>query len=177
MAKGASFERKISKALSLWWTENTRDDIFWRSQTSGARATIRKKQGKQTANQEGDITCSDPIGQGLIDLVSIECKKGYDGTIDDLLGSRQSEPILIKFFKQCERETEGTEKGSWLIWCQDRRKTLIFFDYTFYLHLRKKGQTLNDIDYVKIKLEQFIYYCCEFEEFLKKYPSKLLKEK
>lgn len=77
MAKGGEFEREIAKALSLWWTFEQRDDIFYRSQASGARFTSRWKRGKKTAYQSGDITCSDPDGQPLIDYFSIECKTGY----------------------------------------------------------------------------------------------------
>ena len=29
--KGSAFEREICKKLSLWFTENERDDIFFRS--------------------------------------------------------------------------------------------------------------------------------------------------
>lgn len=79
MAKGGSFEREIAKALSLWWTENTRDDVFYRSHASGGRFTSRRKIGKDTALQGGDITASDPIGEPLISEWSIEIKTGYSG--------------------------------------------------------------------------------------------------
>lgn len=75
--KGSSFEREISKQLSLWWTYGEREDVFWRSQASGARATQRKKQGKNTFGQVGDITSTDPISQPFVDLFTIELKKGY----------------------------------------------------------------------------------------------------
>ena len=77
MGKGAKFEREISKALSRWWTEGERDDIFWRTSQSGGRATTRKKQGKSTKNQDGDICATDPIGQPLLDITTIELKVGY----------------------------------------------------------------------------------------------------
>jgi len=43
MAKGSSFEREICTILSKWWTNNERDDVFWRTAGSGARATTRSK--------------------------------------------------------------------------------------------------------------------------------------
>ncbi len=79
--KGSSFEREICKKLSLWWTQDIpggpRDDVFWRTAGSGARATTRAKRGRATANSHGDITATDPVGRPLLDLITFECKKGY----------------------------------------------------------------------------------------------------
>ena len=75
--KSSKCERDICKQLSLWWTGHKRDDVFWRTTTSGARATIRSKRGRGTKNQYGDVQATDPIGQPLIDLCTIEIKKGY----------------------------------------------------------------------------------------------------
>ena len=77
--KGSAFERTISEQLSLWWSKNSRDDIFWRTSQSGGRATQRAKQGKLTFGQYGDIQAIDPSGQPLLDLLTIELKRGYSG--------------------------------------------------------------------------------------------------
>jgi len=77
-AKGAKYEHEIAKELSLWWSEEERDDIFWSTHSSGARATQRSKQGKNTAYQIGDLTCADPLGKPLLDVFVIECKRGYN---------------------------------------------------------------------------------------------------
>ena len=79
MSKGGTYEGEIAKLLSKWWTEGERDDIFWRSDASGARFTQRKKSGKDTANQAGDLTFSDSIGEILIKNWNIEIKTGYAG--------------------------------------------------------------------------------------------------
>ena len=75
MAKGSAFEREIAKLLSLWWSDCERDDIFWRTQTSGARATSRKRRGQDTFGQYGDIQACDPVGQPLLDCCIIEIKR------------------------------------------------------------------------------------------------------
>src|SRR5271166_5739903 len=89
MAKGSQFERDICRKLSLWWTQDQsppNDAVFWRTSNSGGRATTRKKLGKKTKGQYGDITAIDPIGQPLIDFVTIEIKRGYNkASIIDLL--------------------------------------------------------------------------------------------
>ena len=73
--KGSQFEREICKLLSMWWTDGERDDIFWRTSQSGGRATSRR--GRSTKYQHGDVTFTDPIGAPLIELFTIELKRGY----------------------------------------------------------------------------------------------------
>ena len=77
--KGSAFERQICKELSLWWTYEDRDDIFWRTSNSGGRAIRRSKKKKQTFGQYGDIQAVDPIGQPLMDVLTFELKCGYPG--------------------------------------------------------------------------------------------------
>lgn len=92
MGKGADFEREISRVLSLWWTDGKRDDIFYRTQASGARFTSRNKAKKETAFQAGDITFSDPIGKPLIDCWCIEDKTGYSKK--DKLRNADGSPVV-----------------------------------------------------------------------------------
>jgi len=130
MAKGSGFEREIAKSLSLWWTDGKREDVFYRSHASGARFTQRKKAGKDTAYQSGDITCSDPIGKALLDFLSIECKTGYGSKIKsgtarwdvlDLIDSKQKEPVLLKMWHQCESDAEKSNKEPLLIFRRNQR--------------------------------------------------------
>lgn len=133
--KGSGFERSICKQLSMWCSYEKSDSIFWRTSTSGARATVRAKKGLETPNSYGDVCAIDPIGIPLIDLVSIELKRGYSGqlTIQDLLDSNQKEPTLLKFWKQAERDRKiGKRQWSWLIFQRDRRQACIIFDRSFW---------------------------------------------
>ena len=80
MAKGSQFERDICRELSIWWTQGERDDIFWRTSGSGARATTRAKKGDATANSAGDIGYLDEIGKPFLDYFMVELKRGYTNT-------------------------------------------------------------------------------------------------
>ena len=127
--KGSKFERDICKQLSLWWTGDKRDDVFWRTTTSGARATTRRKKGQGTKNQYGDVQATDPIGQPLIDLCTIEIKKGYSKSsyfdLIDRLPNETKQPYK-KFIQQAiaQHYEAGTE---WwlLITKKDYKETLI----------------------------------------------------
>ena len=85
-SKGNSFERQICKQLSLWWSNGKSEDIFWRTASSGAMANIRSKSCKKSFGQYGDIQAINPIGQPLIDVCTIELKRGYSkNTFADLM--------------------------------------------------------------------------------------------
>ena len=127
--KGTAFEREVCKALSLWWTGGGRDDVFWRSDTSGARAKTRSKVGKETFGQYGDIQASDPIGQPLIDLVTVECKRGYsDQSFQDLIdrAPKAVNKYWATFIAQAHVDHVIARSWSWiLITKRDRQVPLI----------------------------------------------------
>ncbi len=140
--KGSSFEREIAKLLSLWWSDGKNDNVFYRSTTSGARATQRSKKGKETYLQQGDITASDPIGEPLIKEWSIEIKTGYGKKTDtginrwdvlDFLDSRQKEPVLQKMWNQCVRDAELTNRTPVLIFRRNGRTPCIMFTVSYML--------------------------------------------
>lgn len=178
--KGSAFERQIAKDLSKWWTAGERDDIFWRSQTSGGRATQRKKSGKTTANQEGDLTTMDPIGQPLIDQVSIELKCGYPAfTIEGLINrQRLKKSVLKQFVEQCKRETEGTKRIWWLIVKQNLRQELLIFPPAFQEWLRIKGLTRwRKLDHIILRFENEVVCVVRFYEMLEIMKPELFKER
>lgn len=85
-AKGGQFERAFCKRLSLWWTGQKRDDIFWRTASSGGRATVRIRQSRSTAGGYGDICALHPSGEPLLDVGVFELKRGYNKhSVHDLL--------------------------------------------------------------------------------------------
>ncbi len=83
--KGSQFERDLCVEFSEWFSYGKREDLFWRTGGSGARATVRHKAGKQTTGQHGDIGLSDPAGKPLLDVFTFSLKRGYKGvSIHDL---------------------------------------------------------------------------------------------
>lgn len=133
MAKGSNFERDICKLLSEWWTGDERDDVFWRTAGSGARATQRAKQNQNTFGQYGDVQATDPIGQPLIDLCTIELKRGYSkSTFADLIEDSQTanaKPCMYaKFIEQAKGDSQKAGTPWWLLIVKrDRRKPIVIF--------------------------------------------------
>jgi len=141
--KGSQFERHICKELSLWWTEGERNDIFWRTSTSGARATNRSKKGTSTFGQYGDVQATDPIGQPLIDLCTIEIKKGYSYhsffDLIDKLPNETKQPYR-QFIQQARDQRKEARTFSWLlITARDRKKPMIAMPVRLKRLLMKAG--------------------------------------
>jgi len=140
MSKGTKFERDICKRLSLWWTDGKRTDVFWRTSGSGARATTRSKQDKDTFGQYGDVCATDPIGLPLIHLCTIEIKVGYSRqTVFDLvdrLPSERKQPYK-KFINQAIQGAEQSGSLFWMLITKRRYKeTLIIIPLSLYIQLK-----------------------------------------
>lgn len=123
-SKGASFERKICVALSLWVTEGKREDVFWRSAMSGGRATVRAAKGKSTKAQYGDISSVAKEGHALIDNFVVECKHVRDLNFRAAL-IRSSGP-LVEFWKQVSRDANKADRDPLLIARQNGCPIMVF---------------------------------------------------
>ena len=140
MAKGSNFEREICKQLSLWWTDGKRDDIFWRTSASGAMAKVRSKTKQKTFGQYGDVQAIDPIGQPLMDLVTIELKRGYTkSTLSDFvdLPERCKKSCYEKFIEQAITDCQLRDDNSeWILLVKrDYKDVVLFTSLGFYTWL------------------------------------------
>lgn len=143
MSKGGSFENEIAKKLSLWFTEGKREDIFGRSDGSGARFTKRSKKGKDTANQGADITFTDILGEQLIKFWSIEVKTGYSGKkkVKDADGDVVQIPIYAPAKKGEKKKDKHQRK---IIGWKDK-KELVPWDVLDFIDSKQKKPTLQSM--------------------------------
>jgi len=134
MGKGPEYERATCKRLSLWVSDMTRKDCFWRSAMSGGRNTVARKQGSKHDAHAGDIVCTHPLGQPLVDLFVLECKfykdlkthkfffgyrpeilQWWEKLLDECDGRRQ--PLLIMKQNHIGELLFTSERGlRWLRW-------------------------------------------------------------
>ena len=186
MPKGSNFEREICKLLSLWWTNNKREDVFWRTSGSGARATTRSKTKQTTFGQYGDIQATEPIGQPLIDLCTITLKRGYSkSTFADLVEESTTHNakhcMYAKFIKQARHDHNRAGSFTWmLIVKRDRRKPIVIIPYKLFYSLQSRGTLLGDvgtyavlnIGRLKKRKRIFVY---SLEDFLQRVNPKKIK--
>lgn len=69
------WEREASRLLSVWVSGGRRKDLFWRTNSSGAKGTVTKEAGHC-----GDIVATDPAGVAFCKKFYVECKwkKDFD---------------------------------------------------------------------------------------------------
>jgi len=184
MGKGANFERKICKVLSLWWSDYERDDIFWRTSQSGGRATERRKKGKRTAGSYGDMTAIHESGKSFERTFLVELKKGYDKDVGALLliDSNQKEPALLKWWIKNEKiRLENNRQYGLLIFQRNRRHPCIMMDEILfgqleqYAHIYVKSNLIQ-IDFVSINSTLIIIPLYDFLEWCSSESMKLFIE-
>lgn len=125
--KGNTFERTIAEALSLWLTEGEEKRACWRSDTSGAAATVWAKKGQESRYVQanaGDIrqTADKGIYEKLdkfFETFVIECKS-Y-AAIDFYPPYTKT---ITNWFDQLLKEKETTGKKALLIAKGNHRKVL-----------------------------------------------------
>ncbi|MBU0846517.1 hypothetical protein KKH23_04955 [Patescibacteria group bacterium] len=141
--KGSEYERGVCKALSRWWTGGERDDVFWRTSGSGARAKLRGRGGQDTAGQYGDVAATDPIGAPFIDVFTAELKRGYsEHTFQDLVDRVPKAGVQVweYFFAQIIESAEQAGSYTWLlITRRDRRRAIVWMPFSAMSHLRIIG--------------------------------------
>ncbi len=143
MGKGGGYEREVCKLLSLWWTCNQRDDIFWRSSNSGGRATVRATKQKTTKGQYGDIAATDPIGEPLLRVATIEIKRGYNrAVVHNILDRTATRAVQTfeQFIEQASKAAGKAESFSWLlIHRRDMCNAWVYMPLAMFTKLRTKG--------------------------------------
>lgn len=120
--KGSSFERDVSRALSLWITNGKLEDCLWRSAMSGGRATAARKKGS-VVRQAGDITAVAPEGHVLTDHWYIECKFYKDFEIASMLIANTGK--LASFWNIARHQSAHHKKFPMLIFKSNRMPVLV----------------------------------------------------
>lgn len=160
-AKGNKFERMISKKLSLYLTNNKKDDTIWRSISSGAFATNKQKKGIKSLHNVGDLSSTSDESKLFIDIFNIECKS-YKSV--DLMKLFDEKCIILdwykKLYKDCEFNSElNYTKLPFIIFKQNHKHiigvtSLIAFDHLFSQQIENNYK--NYIQYVfEVKPNKF----------------------
>lgn len=155
--KGSSFERNTCRALSLWLSEGTDGDWFWRTAASGGRATIR---GDRTlAHAAGDIGASKPEGFALVTRYFIECKHYANLQLGNFLCHKKSK--LGDFWEIAYREALKYYRLPILIAKQNLFPTLVIMRRQCWLGFdmhHKPVWSLGNDKIVVALFEEFIAY-------------------
>jgi len=183
-AKGGAFERNVAKRLSLWYTHNERDDVFFRSASSGGRATQRFKKGQQTANSAGDLSYIDSVGEPFLKCVAVELKAGYKtATLSKLFSAKQAE--LLGFFNQASASATQAGVNGWMVVHKiDFQPEMVYMNmglFNRYFHISTQPK-LTDIMQFPIPVIFIVLgnsqpvACLKFDDFLTFDPKRFRPE-
>lgn len=134
--KGSNYERKISKELSLWISDNKFDDLFWRTHGSGGRFTTRNKKNLTLEGQAGDITSTrSGISEEFLKVFCVEIKFYKDINIWGLI--TKSNAGLLEFWEQASKQAKQSRRLPILIVKENYKPTLFISNRAFYLLIKK----------------------------------------
>ena len=133
-SKGNAKERELCRKFSMWISADERDDLVWRSASSGAVATIRSrsKMAKTKGDyrsQVGDLCSIDPLSSHFFDQVAIESKHYADLQLDNLVCNLPSK--AAKFWTTHVELCQKALKAPWVVMKQNRKPDLLFVSRSF----------------------------------------------
>ena len=140
--KGAEWERRRSKELSLFISKGLTDSLFWRSAMSGGRATVQLKQGILNPHQAGDLSIVAPYfpkgtknkemitiierAHKFINLFVIEIKAYKDLNFSSLLFDAPKTACIFSFWRKLYYEgAKSYSKDPMLIAKQNHKPTVL----------------------------------------------------
>ncbi len=143
--KGSSFEREVAIGLSKWVSLGEREDIFWRSATSGGRATTLRKKGESAVTQAGDLSAIHPLGAPFLDRFLVEMKFYRDLNYTGILTGTG---YLVEFWNSTVTEANHYKKHPMLIAKQNRKPPVVFLQ-------------IRGLRVLRLHLEQSILAACQ----------------
>ena len=120
--KGGEFERWVCRMLTKWITGQEKPELFWRSATSGAKATMDARKGHKS-KMGGDLVSIDAQGQWFMDCFSLECKDRHDYGNLDLLFIDKGD--FLKWWNQCQGDAGRVNKVPMMIVKRYRRDPIV----------------------------------------------------
>lgn len=121
--KGSSFERFIAKDLSLWISKGIRNDIFWRTHSSGSLGTVGKRR-----LEYGDIMAIDDAGKPLTDNYNIECRHGKVLNFKDLI-YHPKRSSLIQMIVEGRVNAENSQRQPLWILKEQSKEVMVMMNY------------------------------------------------
>lgn len=160
--KGSNFERLLCRKLTKWITGKERPEIFWRTASSGGKATQDQKTGVD-CTMDGDIMAISNRGQWFTDYFFVECKFYKDF---DLLNMLKEKGLIFRWWEKLENSAWKTGKEPILILKKNRYSPLIMFRWESHIMTDRFLAYGNRLIYKNIKKERLVLvYLFDFLEY------------
>lgn len=165
--KGSSFERKISKELSLWWTDGKSDGCFWRTHSSGALGTRSKK-----PTEYGDLMSISDVGQPFTKRFHLELRHGKCIRIQDLVYSpKASSSNMTGFIEEGIRGAKASGRVPLWIFREQGKPVMIMLLSAETIFYMNTDQNISVNHAIEMYLPKIGIMVMTFDNF-KKYFNK-----
>lgn len=127
-AKGSAYERELCRKVSLWITHGERDDTVWRSASSGAVHTVRKRKKESKGNydtQVGDLCSIHPLSEPFFTAFGVEAKRYGDLKFENLVFQILAQNSAQAFWQKHVKLCSDAGKVPVGIFKQDRRPDML----------------------------------------------------
>ncbi len=166
--KGNEFERLICRMLTEWITGKQKPEIFWRSASSGAKATQDAKSGNKS-KMGGDIVSVSNEGAWFTNAFSIECKFYKEFKIESLL---EGKGIIKDWWAQCCGDAYREKKCPFLVFKKNRSPIYLAYEIPEVMRTFALGMRSPFIEFRNVKIHNDSLYSngfdiCLFEDWLK----------
>jgi len=145
--KGSDFERLICRRLSKWIQGSELPELFWRSASSGAKATMDHRRGK-IAKMYGDIIAIDEKSYWFGDLFVIECKFYKEFDFGKML---QKKGKILEWWEQVCRDAELAGKFPFLIFKRNQYPIYVMYNLRI-------EEIINDLNYSRFKFDFYVQW-------------------
>lgn len=138
--KGNQYEIIVARLLTKWFDPTAEMDLFWRSASSGAVATMARKAGKES-NQHGDIKATADTSMVITDKLFIECKSYRDIDLFPVICT-DKKSIILGWWEKLLYESGVAHKIPVLIFKKNGSTNFIMIQDTFVSKLIGYGSSL-----------------------------------
>lgn len=172
--KGSKFERDCAKLVSLWVSFGDRDDIYWRTASSGGMATMRAKYGKRADLQVGDLRPETPEASIITDKLILECKclKTFD-LEKYLFNTKRKNTGMQKVISECEIRYRNYKEDFLLICKANNSKVFVCFSMNSILGKKLSFKRIFAPNYRKALVMANGYFIMNWEIFTLNFPKPL----
>lgn len=116
-------------------SEGAKDDLLWRSANSGAMATVRKRSGRISKVQSGDLVAVDPQAAPFTNVFFLELKHRKNLQADEWIHGTEA-GLLREIWVKPNTQAKDFCKQALVIAKQDRRHELMLMKKETYELLR-----------------------------------------
>lgn len=155
--KGNNYERQMCKRVSLWVSDGVTDELVWRTDASGSRATNRQRLGHDTRKYEfGDMKPTGEEARPLFEYLCWELRSRARFEMFTVFGSGKEDPklsLLSSWAKACA-EADCSSRRPVLITHANGRPDIIWVERALFVETVITDRSIRDLKAIEFRIPE-----------------------